>query len=376
MRALLALSLAGLAFAQQPDPFAAGMQALEKEQYPDAIAAFERAVAAAPGDYAAHFHLALSQSLAGNFAAAVTGYEKTLELKPDLHEAKLNLGLLLVDAAGDTRAEGLLRAALEAKPDSVPAAVGLGRALLRQGKLAEAEPVLRGAFEKDSRYRDSLLELADAYEQRKELEAAIRLYEIAGAGSQAKDPAVEERLGSLLIEAGRPADAALRLESAVATSPTTANRYALAVAYRRSEQAAKALPLFSQLTSDDPANARFRLAYADLLRDSRQFQPSAEQYFAATKLQADSQEAWTGLAGMLLMLEDYPRALGAYERLESLGVNNAGVHFFKAICQDRMQLTEPALASYRKFLALSQGANPDQEFQARGRVKVLELRRR
>ena len=83
------------------------------------------------------------------------------------------------------------------------------------------------------------------------------------------------------------------------------------------------------------------------------------------------------LAGVLVMLENYPRALEAYGQLEALGEKCAGVQFFKAVCQDRMQLRAEALASYERFLALSAGANPDQEFQARQRVATLkrEVRR-
>jgi hypothetical protein len=39
---------------------------------------------------------------------------------------------------------------------------------------------------------------------------------------------------------------------------------------------------------------------------------------------------------------------------------------------DRLHLVKDAMANYNQFLALSQGKNPDQEFQARQRVKTLE----
>ena len=37
-----------------------------------------------------------------------------------------------------------------------------------------------------------------------------------------------------------------------------------------------------------------------------------------------------------------------------------------------MKIPKEALASYQRFLELSQGKNPDQEFQARQRVRTLE----
>jgi hypothetical protein len=44
----------------------------------------------------------------------------------------------------------------------------------------------------------------------------------------------------------------------------------------------------------------------------------------------------------------------------------------RAITLDRLNKTKEALDAYTKFLAASQNVNPDQEFIARQRVKVLE----
>jgi hypothetical protein len=47
-------------------------------------------------------------------------------------------------------------------------------------------------------------------------------------------------------------------------------------------------------------------------------------------------------------------------------------HFFRAIILDKGKLYEPALASYEKFLAMSDGKNPDEEFKARQRVRIIK----
>jgi hypothetical protein len=43
-----------------------------------------------------------------------------------------------------------------------------------------------------------------------------------------------------------------------------------------------------------------------------------------------------------------------------------------ATCYDHLQARPQALAAYEKFLELSQGKNPDQEWQARQRAKLLK----
>jgi len=68
---------------------------------------------------------------------------------------------------------------------------------------------------------------------------------------------------------------------------------------------------------------------------------------------------------------DLPRALEAYDKARGLGENTAGLAFMRAITLDKMRQLKPALEAYEQFLALSQGKNPDQEFQARQRVRII-----
>jgi tetratricopeptide (TPR) repeat protein len=377
MRLLAILVLAGFSVraqpqapppsAPQPSTAADGFKALDEKRYDDAIAAFEKAVAADEKDYTAHFHLALARSLAGNTAIAIAGYEKTLELKPGLPEAELNLGLLLAQSPEPAKAEPHLRAAIGHKPNSAAAHAALGRVLMATGRLADAEGSFLRAIELDKSYADNLLELASAFETKKQTASAIRLYD------QFRDrPGVNERIGNLYLETGKPGDAVAPLEAAVKTSPTSANRYALAIAYLRTRQTEKATPLFEQAVGSEPKNLQLRLTYGRALRDQRQFAPAAQQFFEATRLNPESREAWSELSGMLMMLERYPQAIAAFERLEALGETGAAVYFFKAIAYDHQKLYKEALPCYEKYLAMSHGEHPDEEFKARQRIKVIQ----
>lgn len=382
--------------ALQADPSADGIKALDAKDYPAAIAAFERAVTADPNSYAAHFHLGLSHSLAGNHAKAAESYRKTLALKPGLYEAELNLGVELIDLkqAGEAatflrsavekkpkefrpvyylaeallastqfaQAEQQFRAALEVDAKATPAHAGLGRSLARQGKLKEAEASLRHAGD-----GDGLLELASLYEKAKDTNSAIAIYQ-----NFQENPAVRERLGELYLEAGTPAEAIPHLEAAVRLSPTGANRYALATAYLRDKQNEKALAMMEQALEAEATNVELRIAYAGLLRDQRKFQASAEQFWKATQLKADSREAWSGLATMLLSLENYTQALAVFDRLEQLGETTPGVFYLRALALDHTKQYKPAKAAYQKFLSMSDNKHPDEEFKARQRIKVID----
>jgi hypothetical protein len=60
-----------------------------------------------------------------------------------------------------------------------------------------------------------------------------------------------------------------------------------------------------------------------------------------------------------------------------LGEDTAGNAFLRAIILDKLKeakpaLAKPALEAYQHFLAMSHGEHPDQEFQARQRVRIIQ----
>ena len=327
-------------------------------------------------------------------------YQQTLQLQPHLYEAELNLGILLLrnkraadalaplESAADQKpgefrpkyylAEALLaggkpadaesdfESALKINPKSAAAEVGLAEALLRQNQLEAAAPHFSSVAERDPAYRDRLLELAEAYEKAGKKTEAIEIYKTFrdNAGAQA-------RLGDLLVESKQFADAIPRLEKAVADSPTVANRLALAHAYAMTHQTDKQNQQISKALASDPGNYDLRMFSGRTLRDARQFAPAANQFLAATKLKPDSKEAWNELAMALIMHEDYGPGLAALDRVKALG-ELPGDEYIRAITLDKLRQLPQALASYRAFLAMSEGKYPDLEFLARQRARIIE----
>src|SRR5207253_1442840 len=93
----------------------------------------------------------------------------------------------------------------------------------------------------------NLLELGEFYEKAGKREQAIEIYR-----KFPDNPAVRERLGEMLLEAGDSAKAIPELEASVQKSPTAANRYALAIAYMRNSDYAKAEPLLEAALTQEP----------------------------------------------------------------------------------------------------------------------------
>jgi len=378
-----------------------GMKALEENKYREAADLFAKAVEADPADYAANFHLALSYSLLGRAADAIPVYKKVLTLKPGLYEAELNLGILLVgqkqaaeaipylqgaseqkpkeyrpriflanallESGDPAKAEENYNAAAGLDPKSAAVQLGLGRAIARQKRLADAAVHFEQAAGLDPSYKDALLELASLYESNKQPDEAVAIYQ-----KFPENAAAQERLGELLIEAKRYPEAIERLEKVVAKDPTPANNLALAHAYRLNKEPEKALPLLEKAAAGDPRNFELRMMFGSSLRDQKNYRAAAREFLAAAQLRPDDKQAWNELAGMLILLDDFAQATAALDRVKALGGETTAHFFLRAIMLDKTKLYKPALENYQKFLAAAGGKYPDEEFQARQRVRIIE----
>jgi Tfp pilus assembly protein PilF len=386
----------------QTDYSAEGMKALQANHLDEAAAAFTKAIEQDPNDYGAHFNLALTYSLSKQDAKAVPEYRKTLELKPGLYQAQLNLGILLMrdqkpleaipqleaavaqkpkelqpnfnlaaaylTAGQAAQAEKAYLTALEIKPDNAAAELGLGRAQLAQNRLEDAAVHLKKAAELDPKYRDALLEVAGAYDKAKQAELAIPIYEQFPG-----NPAAQVRLGELLLESKKYADAIPRLEKAVADAPTPTNRMELAAAYGMNKEPQKQLDQLAKAAASAPKDYDVRMVYGRNLRDQHKLVPASEQFLAAAQIKPDSLEAWNELAAALINSQNYTQGLAALDRVKALGKETAGDLFYRAISLDKLHQLKPALAAYQQFLEADKGAHPDQDFQARQRAHIINV---
>jgi tetratricopeptide (TPR) repeat protein len=264
-------------------------------------------------------------------------------------------------------AEAAYSAALALNPQAAPAELGLGEALARQKKLSESEPHFRKAASLDPALKSTLLQLGELYEQNHQPAEAIAIYR-----EFPDNPAAQERMGALLTGQGRAADAIPALEEAVKKSPTPANRVALAQAYVKNKQPEKADPLLQQALAEQPGDFELRMYYGRILRDQRKFTEASNQFQMVAKQKPDFVKAWNELASSLIIAEQYPQALAALDQVFALGEQTPSHYYFRAISYDHLHVLKEALANYNKFLELSQGKSPDEEFKARQRARIID----
>jgi tetratricopeptide (TPR) repeat protein len=378
-----------------------GLKALDQQNYPLAQEIFAKLAAADPKDYSAFFNLALAEIGLKQDDKAAEHLKQVLVLKPGLYEADLNLGILelrnqhaaeavpvLRDAVKQkptaARAQRYLgdallaandapgaaeayRSALTADPKQASAELGLGQALLKQKQVDEAAPHYRKAADLDPHLKSYLLEIADALLDAKERDKAIEFLK-----EFPENPGAREELGRIYLADNRPADAVTEFQSAVNLAPTAANELALATALMRNKQDEAAKPLLERAVLQEPRNYDLRMIVGRMHRDKHEYIPAGEEFLAAAGLKPDSVEAWQEAIGVLVPAQQFSQALACLEKVHNLNAETAGDFYYRAIVLDKMRQVKPALANYRHFLEMSQGKNPDQEFLARQRSRILE----
>ncbi|MGA8026701.1 MAG: tetratricopeptide repeat protein [Bryobacteraceae bacterium] len=395
------LSLAACLSVATQDPQAAGMQALDRENYQQAEQIFSQLAAADPKNYAAVFNLALAETALKKDEQAAEHYKQVLTLKPGLYQTELNLGMLYLRDHRPGDALPLLRDASKQKPDQArpkrylgdsllaagdlagaadayrdalaidpklaAAELGLGQSLQSQGKLDDALPHYRKASELDPNLQSFLLEMAIAFSKANRPSDAI-----ATLRDFPNDAGAREELGRLYLAGNQPADAVLQFQAAAEMSPTPANRLALATAYLKNNQPNLAAPILEQALAANPNDYDLRMAIARIHRDRHDYVAAGNQFVAAANLKPDSVEAWNEAASAFVIAQLYPEALAALERVHNLNAETAGDFYYRAIVLDKMHQVKSALKNYQQFLQLSDGKFPDQEFVARQRSKILE----
>lgn len=397
--------------------------ALNKKDYAAAAQALETYLAKNPADYRAEFNLAYAYSLSGRRAEAIAHYKNVIARQPDLVPARLNAGILLLDSGSAEEAAANLRVVAEKEPENVAASFYLAESLAALKRVPEASEAYERVLQKkpdDARAHlgyGRLLEGSNPAKAEEHLrraaeldpsldEASLRLAALVEARASANPDALREpagiyqhylekhperadlriRLGEIYLAQKQFAAAASELEKARtggdASLPLARD---LLTAYLKEAEAPvatpqnvaaikeKAIALVQEILSKEPRNPEMHLLYGSLRMEKKQYPEAAVEFREATKLQPDSPEGFKNLASAFYLMEKYQATVEALQRVSELQADNAGTYFLRAICLDKLHIRRAAFENYQNFLKSDGGKNPDQEFQARTRSRILDL---
>ncbi|MFB3917671.1 MAG: tetratricopeptide repeat protein [Terriglobales bacterium] len=416
LAALVALCIAALAQtsratkSEDPSAIIQAETAIDKEDYAAAEPLLRKALAQNPDDFRAWFDLGFVLNATGHKQEAIEAYRKSVAANPTVFESNLNLGLVLAQA-GDPQAERFLRAATQLKPSAHPdeglvrAWLSLGRVLaatrpaealaaykeaarlrprdpephLAAGITLETQNKLDAAAEEfalasrlDPKSTEALAGLANVYQKLgrfENAEAALRKY----LASDPQNAAAHIQLGRVLAAENKPEAAISELATGLRLAPNGAEaRRELASLYLSQKNFSQAESEYRFLLKTNPNDPEAHFGLGRALMQQRKFPEAQQELMAAVALKQGLGEAYGDLAIVAAETHNYELTLRALAARARVLPEVPGTYFLRATAYDHLRDAKNAAENYRKFLAAANGKYPEQEWQAKHRLKAIE----
>lgn len=367
-------------------------------------------LAAHPTDARALFdagYVADAQNILDDAAAL---YRRAVEANPQSFEAHAELGLLLAHQNKFSDARPELVAATQLDPGDAGAAAKarVWRAMAEVDRAidpAQASEDLLEALKLSPETPGYTLLAAGLAEQTGQYDAAEQAYRRVLAGDPKSAPA-NAGLAHLLIARKQYPEAETFLRAALAQSPDDPALTAQLATVLAAQDKAEALPLLQKLHDAHPKDAAITRMLAEVSAEAGDAAGSDHLYVALLAASPEDTALLVAHGQNLIRQLKYAEALAAFDKATRLDPSNTdgwsglafaasktnqpsitiqaltmrakslpevpSTYFLWATAYDALHQKANAATYYHHFLAASAGKFPDQEWQARQRLLVLE----
>jgi tetratricopeptide (TPR) repeat protein len=390
----------------------AAEDAISKSDWKAAEAGLTPWLAAHPTDARALFDAGYAADAQDHILAAEALYRRAIDADPKSFEAHLSLGLLLARQGKPEAARPELALATNLDPGVSGAQVKARawRALARIDRASDPTGASNDLLEvlkispETSEDTELAAELAD---QSGEYEAAEKAYRRVLA-SDPKSRAAKAGLIHVLMERKQYTEAETMLRAALLQAPDDPVLTAQLATVLAAQDKAEALPLIQKLHEAHPNDAAISRMLAAVLADAGDYTGSDHLYVAllaaapndsalqlghgqnlvrelryseaftafskATELDPQNADGWSGLAFAASRTNHPEITLHALTMRSKYLPEVPSTFFLWATAYDSLHQKGQAVTYYERFLESSAGKFPDQEWQARQRLKVLHAK--
>ena len=393
-----------------PDAVAAAEASISNSGWKDAEARLDSWLVSHPTDARALFDAGYVADAQNRLDDAAALYRRAVAADPNSFEAHLSLGFLLArqGKSAEARPELLTSTTLDPGVAGPQLKARAWRALARIDRDSDASQASTDLIEalklSPEAPADTLL-AAQLAEQSGQLDAAEKAYRRVLAADARSVPA-NAGLAHILIQRKQYAEAETLLRAAREQSPDDPTLTAQLATVLAAQDKADALPLLQKLHADHPADSSISRLLASVLADAGDYAGSdsldvhllaatpddsdllishgqnlvhqgqlALAYSAfdkATKLAPDNADGWSGLAFTASRTNRPDVTLHALTMRSERAPENASTLFLWATAYDSLHQKPQAAAYYHRFLDAATGKFPNQEWQARQRLLILE----
>lgn len=276
----------------------------------------------------------------GNAKLASDELLESLKLSPETADDTLLAADLAEDSGDHQAAAAAYRRVLAADPKSVAANSGLAHVLIETKQYPEAEKLVRTALQQEPENPVLSAQLATVLAAQNNADALPLLQKLHAAHPE--NLAITSMLADVLSEAG---------------------------------DAAGSDKLYTALLAKNPDDISLLVSHGQNLVRQQQYAQALAVFDKATKLDSASSDSWTGIAFCASKLHQPSLAIHALTMRSKFLPDVPATYFLWATSYDTLNDRVAAIAYYHHFLESSGGKFPDQEWQAKQRLLVLEKKR-
>ncbi len=359
--------------------FDAGYVADLQNRLDDAAGLYRRAIEADPRSFEAHLSLGLMLARQGKFAQARPEVAAATTLDPGdaglALKARAWRALARIDRQTDaTEASNDLLEALKLSPETQDDALMAAELADQTGQPEAAEAAYRRILAKDPKSAPAnagLAHLMIARKQYPEAETFLR----AALEQSPQDPALTAQLAAVLAEQDK-AEALPLLQQLHDAQPGNADiTRMLAEVLSEAGDAAGSDRLYAGLLTSSPDDPALLIAHGQNLTRLLKYAEAFAAFDKATQLDPANPDGWSGLAFAASKTNQPAVTLHALTMRSKYLPEVPSTYFLWAISYDALHQKAAAATYYHHFLNSSAGKYPDQEWQARQRLQVLENKR-
>ena len=356
--------------------FDAGYVADAQNRLDDAAALYFRTVAANPNSFEAHLSLGLVLARQGRAAEARPELLAATTLDPGTAGPELKArawrALARIDRDSNTsQASADLIEALKISPET-PSDTLLAAQLAEQsGQLDAAEKTYRRLLASDTKLAAANAGLAHILIQRKQYPEAETLLR-AALDQAPDDPTLTAQLATVLAaqDTGEALPLLQKLHAAHPADSSISHMLASVSADAGDYAGSDAIDV--RLLAANPDDPDLLIAHAQNLVHEGQLALAYTVFDKATRLAPESVDAWSGLAFTASRTNRPDVTLHALTMRSEHAPEIPSTLFLWATAYDSLHQKQQAAAYYHRFLDAAADKFPNQEWQARQRLQILE----
>lgn len=359
--------------------FDAGYAADAQNLLDDAAAFYGRAVQADPKSFEAHLSLGLLLARQGKLTEARSELVTATALDPGDAGPKVKArawrALAQIDRAGNpAEASNDLLEALKLSPETPEDTLLAAELAQAAGQFDAAEAAYRRLLAKDPKNAAAHAGLAHLFIARKQYPEAETLLRSA-LQQTPDDPALTAQLATALAAQDKP-EALPLLQKLHDAHPADLDiTRMLAELLAESGDAGGSDQLYAPLLAAHPNDPALLIAHGQNLIRQLKFAAAFDAFTKATQLAPANPDGWSGLAFAASKTERPAITLHALTMRSKSLPEVPSTYFLWATSYDTLHEKTAAIAYYHHFLEAAAGKFPDQEWQARQRLLILEKQR-